>query len=350
VTAVVTALVIALVALPLLSYVVDVGRLFEQRRQLQNGADAAALAVAVDYLRSRTGPGGYSEATATTTAAGLAASNYRNSPGPDAKVYGTPWRTVGPPRAGNGYEPPDRTSSSPPYVQVHVSAPNADRGFLFSFGGATVSATARATWGGLKGAATLPITLSICEWNTSTSGGTRYAPAPPYPPNPDPALEGTVALQSSSGTGCNRGPANQFVPGGFGWLDGGGTCTVTSAADGTVQGSTGSSELSNCRKLLDQVIAAKQVVFLPVFDAVSGTGSNARFHIAGYAAVVFTGYSVPGKDSTSWLTGRGKKDCPNTSSGTQGSCFYTLFTEALAPAGSELVDTELGVSVVRVVR
>jgi hypothetical protein len=265
-------------------------------------------------------------------------------------VYGSPWGTSGAaPR--NAYDPPAATYSA--YVEVRTSTRTAGGNllpFFFSSGGATISAVGRASWGGLGSYATFPITMSICEWNATTSGGTSYAPAPPYPPNPATSLEDTVNLQNSSGTGCNRGPANQFAPGGFGWLDGGASCQVTSTADGWIQGSTGSSELNNCRALLDQVIANRQTVFLPVFDAVTGTGSNAQFHIVGYAAVVFTGYTLPGKDNKSWLTGRGKKDCPSQGSGTQGSCLYTLFTRALAPQAGQLGGSDFGVTAVRLVR
>ena len=349
VAAVLGVTVIGLVSLAILSLVVDVGRMFEERRQLQNGADAAATAVARDYLAARRQGQTYAAAAAETTAQDLADRNSRDGAS-DVFVYGTPWGTTGP-TARNAYDPPAATYAG--YVEVRTktrTTSGAVLPFFFSSGGATVSAVGRASWGGLASYATFPITMSICEWNAATNNGTRYAPTPPYPPNPAASLEGTVNLQDSKSTGCNRGPANQFVPGGFGWLDGGGDCEVSSDAGGWVQGSTGSSELSDCRDLLDDVIADRTPVFLPVFDDLTGTGSNARFHIVGYAAVVFTGYSLPGKDIKSWLTGRGKTDCPKSGPSTQGSCLYTLFTRALAPQDGNLGGPDFGATAVRLVR
>ncbi len=350
VAAVLGVTVIGLVSLAVLSLVVDVGRMFEERRQLQNGADAAAIAVARDYLAASQRNQPYSSGSAASTAEDLADRNARDGVSSVSGVYGTPWGTTGPaPR--NAYDPPAATYGK--YVEVRTQTQTTGGAvlpFFFSSGGATVSAVGRASWGGLAGYSGFPITMSICEWNAATGNGTTYAPAPPYPPSPSPSVEGAVNLQNSKGTGCNRGPANQFVPGGFGWLDGGGDCEATTDAGGWVQGSTGSSELNSCRTLLQQVVRDRTPVFLPVFDQVTGTGNNAAFHVVGYAAVVFTGYSLPGQDSTSWLTGRGKKDCPNQGPSTQGSCLFTLFTRALAPQDAALGNSDFGATAVRLVR
>jgi Flp pilus assembly protein TadG len=367
VAAVLTVTVVGLVSLVLLSLVVDVGQMYEERRQLQNGADAAAVAVAADYLAARRQGQTYQNSTATSTAADLADRNARDGTASVSGVYGTPWGTTGPAQR-NAYDPPAATYGK--YVEVRTRTQAAGGGnllpFSFSSGGATISAVGRASWGGLGSYASFPITMSICEWDAATSSGTRYAPAPPYPPNPASALEDTVELQSAAGTGCNRGPANQFAPGGFGWLDGGGDCEVASIANGWVQGSTGSSELNGCRDLLDQIITNRRTVFLPVFDQVTGTGSSARYHVVGYAAVVFTGYSLPGHDVDSWLTARGKKDCPTAggssgngngngkggggSGGNQGNCLFALFTQALAPQDGQVGGSDFGVTTVRLVR
>jgi len=62
------AIIVAIVMVVLLgmaTLVVDVGRLYVERRQLQNGADAAALAVAVDCAHGSCAGSGSAMGTAT---------------------------------------------------------------------------------------------------------------------------------------------------------------------------------------------------------------------------------------------------------------------------------------------
>jgi len=362
--AVVTAVVLAFLSLAMLGLVIDVAQAFEERRQLQNGADAAAMAVAAAYLDSG---GSLTPSEARNIARDLATRNARDGAG---AVYGIYGRDAGDPlfdgavgpTLSPGYDPP--VADYPSYVEVRTETETAEGGsvlpFLFSGEQGAVTAVGRASWGPVGRLRGLPVTMSICEWAAATSDGTLYAAPPPYPPDPDASLEATVHLQDSSGTGCDRGPANQFVPGGFGWLEGGDDCEVTTDADGVAPGATGSSQLPDCRDVLDQMIHDREVVFVPVHDAVTEDGG---YHISGYAAFVITGYALPGLDTPSWLTGRGSKDCaapagtePPAAGGgggggnTQGQCLFGLFTEALAPSADGAGGVEFGATAVQLVR
>lgn len=303
---VISAVVFACLLMALAALVVDVGQMYDERRQLQNGSDESATAIAHKFAEQKFSLVGIdpvaiarsqsSKNAVDGVADVLSVKIVRNG----STVFSSGNTTS----TGSVYDcqPTNLTN----YVEVRNKTESGGLKYFFSPGEATISSCARASWEGLGGAATIPITMSICEWDKATNNGSLYASPPPYPPNPATSLEQIVSLQNSNGTGCNRGPANQFVPGGFGWLDGD-KCIVEAEAGDWMPGSSGSSELSPCRAFLVSHIG--EVVYIPVHDEVTGTGSNASYHIAGYAAFVLNGMYLPGLNSPSWLTSRGKKDC-----------------------------------------
>ena len=190
--------------------------MYEERRQLQNGADAAAVAVAAGYLAARSKGQGYGLRMPHSTAQDLAD---HERPRREQLDLGRVRHAVGDgrPRAAQRLRPAGR------HVPDVRRGPHRDAdgereppAVLLLVGRHDDLGRRPSELGKPGSYATFPITMSICEWNATTSNGTRYAPPPPYPPNPAASLEDTVNLQNSSGTGCNRGPADQFAPGGFG--------------------------------------------------------------------------------------------------------------------------------------
>ncbi|MGI9610573.1 MAG: pilus assembly protein TadG-related protein [Acidimicrobiia bacterium] len=140
---------ISLVALlALTAFAIDFGRMWEERRQLQNGADAAALAIAEDCARNLCG-GLYDEyAVAEIYVDDNARDNAANAWLIDL----------------------DLTAQT---VTVHnrTEDPGGDHKFDMLFAGAvgfdgfTVGAKATVAWGGLATpVATIPIIISECEW------------------------------------------------------------------------------------------------------------------------------------------------------------------------------------------
>src|SRR5687767_11837374 len=83
--AVVTAVVMAFLCLSMLGLVIDVAQTFEERRQLQNGADAAAMAVAAAYLDSG---GSLTPSEARAIARDLATRNAGDGAGAVYGIYG----------------------------------------------------------------------------------------------------------------------------------------------------------------------------------------------------------------------------------------------------------------------
>ena len=63
-----------------------------------------------------------------------------------------------------------------------------------TFDGTQVGACARASWEPAEEVTVLAMTISTCEFDTATNSGTDFAAPPPYPPNPSPSDEYTIAF------------------------------------------------------------------------------------------------------------------------------------------------------------
>jgi hypothetical protein len=329
--------------------VVDVGRLYAEREQLQSGADAGAWAVAEACVLDPAGcadQGALADDYADRTAADGAAEV--------TAVCGTgPGLPACPPPAGNRTDclgvPP-----AGPYVEVRTATELADGSSLLppafaravagdEYAGSQVAACARAAWGPPRRAAGLALTFSVCEWNNLTDGGTTVWPADEVPP---PSAERVVFLKDNTTATCGAGPAGWDAPGGFGWLDDpDSTCTTTVEADGTYGGNTGNSLSQPCRTEMDELWAGRGATVIPVYDGIQEQGAGTEYHLAGFAAFVVTGYDLSGAGRTSWLSGRNR--C-----GDSGSlrCVYGYFSRALvADVGGIAEGPDLGVAVVSMV-
>jgi putative Flp pilus-assembly TadE/G-like protein len=248
--------------------VVDVGRLYAEREQLQSGADAAALAVAQMCA-----------ATPTSCASGAnqLAGRYANDNAKDSAS------SVAPP-CGRG---PGLTACPPPqaglktcigsapgtgsYVEVRTSTRMSNGSTLLppsfaqamlnnsAYQGHTVAACARAAWGPPSGAAGPAFTFSQCEWNIATNNRVSFEPAPAYGPA---SPLGQIALNMHDNKGnpsCPAGPSVWDRPGGFGWLDENvGACQTSIAINGTYGGDTGNSVSGGCKTMLPTWRANRQ--------------------------------------------------------------------------------------------
>ena len=355
------AVLVAIVLVAMLgvaALVVDVGLLYAERRQLQNGADAAALAVAYDCP----GAGGCDSSTSASGTAG----RHANANANDAATEVTDVCGTAPglqPCAGSSAAwdcPPPGSSPAPSarYVQVRTATrtgsgsslvPNALEAVVNpGYAGSTVRACARAAYGPAQTAkASLALTISACEWDAATAGGTSYAPPPPYPPNPAATYEKKIFLHTTTGadaTDCPAGPSGSDLPGGFGWLeDPNGNCTTVVDVDGTYQDKTGVGTPKDCKIPMDAASSypVQNVLYIPVYDEVTGTGGNGTYGLKGFAAFVLTGYSLPGGKKNSWLTGQ---PCGKGSD----MCISGFFTEQLQPTSGVIGSgPSMGVNVVQ---
>jgi len=300
------AVVLSLLMVPLLGFAaiaVDVGALYAERARLQVAADAAALAVAQDCARGVCGD-------MVATAAAMVAANDT-----DAAAA------------------PPVLSSNPTRVTVSGSTP-VDHWFAPVIGhdSTAVSASATVAWGGpQQGTAVLPLTFSWCEFEQQTGGGA-----------PSGSTVRTIHFTKTSDTvGCT-GPSNNIVPGGFAYLDTpSGRCEAASSRNTRSYSSTGNTPPNTCSPTYISSWVGRTVL-LPLFDTSGASGSNAWYHVFGYAAFRITGFHFGGQFSTSPKPCSGNERCV--------SGYFTRFVE-LSDAFSFSPDAPaLGASVLRLVR
>ncbi len=243
----------------MMGYVIDLGIIRQEKAELQNGADAAALALAQDC------------AVGLCTSLTAKAEVYADANGKDgaASVTGV---TV----SGSQVKVDTRTETS--------GGASLPLQFIKYVGGpatATVNATATASWAAPGGATTLPLTISYCEWKNLTGTGATYPTSsawiyfhnPKNNPNQNPPI-------------CPGGPAGQNVPGGFGWLDtiSNSVCTTSVVAGSNVSSAPGNSPPNlNNSGCLPASFLSPNTVTMSVFDSASGSGQNGSYHLYGLA-------------------------------------------------------------------
>ncbi len=339
---------------------VDVGELHAEGRQLQNGAENAALDVAATCVISTTG----CDTAAATPMTNSNANDGTSSPylvcgtGPNLSACPS-----APQRPRFDCRPP---SGSAPYAEVRTSTRRPDGGQVLpgwfirlvnpDYTGTTVTACARASYGAPTGLTSqVPLVISYCDWRALT-GAAGLSDPPPYPPFPphsgwfhpttNPGSE-HIRVWSKTNTdlaGSCTGPAGQAVPGGFGWvdtsedLDGSSSgCEATTDTSGNVSSDPGASGPTDC---LAPYLG--KLIYVPVYDESAGTGTDATFHIMGYAAFYLTGYSFPG--SSGYVAPLSSRPCKPA----EGNCISGFFTAALAPAdGGEIGGSSMGVTIIR---
>jgi hypothetical protein len=295
-----SAIFIALVVTILFGFTalaLDVGNMLQERRQLQNGADAAALAVAKDCTTTSTcGP-------FTGTADSYADQNASDGQSNIDEVCGS-----GPGLPGCA-GPPALPTGATGYVRVKTSTnepSNSDNPdqiphhfapvLSTALVGKTVHGAAVAAWGAPASADVLPLAMSSCEFNDATANGTTYA----TPTGGSPPYSGTQEVIKFHGDGgtptCPAGPAGKNIPGGWGYLETSSGCGLDVDAGGWIDGETGNdSPKSPCTPSM----FLDKVVLVPIWDDVVGPGNNERYHIKGFAAFYITGLRLGGNGS-SW--------------------------------------------------
>lgn len=260
----------ALVAVIIAALVVDVGAMQDERRQLQNGADAAALAVAQAC-----------GATGTCPAAGTRMSVAQSL------------------ADGNALD----ATSTVEYVQVDEAlkkvtvrlstrARDGKTVLPYFFGqaftgsdGKTLHAKATATWAGLKRATVIPLTISLCEFNKATLTNTVFNVQ-------------TKIVFHKDATSCASGTSGTDLPGGYGWVadnhDGNpDDCDVTPTIGDLLQDDTGLPGTPHSCNLTS--LLGKDVL-VPIYNGLTGTGTNGVYRIYGFGQFHLTGYFFANSD------------------------------------------------------
>lgn len=343
------------VLLGMAALVVDVGRLYVERAELQNGADAGALAVAKSCA--------VGETCAPDIADEYADRNAKDGSSAVDLVCGNgDGLSSCPGSSGSLTECPVETPEGD-YAEVRTSTLDGGDPLLRptfaqalagdeDYDGTTVAACARASWGAPLTAQTVALTISLCEWWVATGGTAdgpaaepEYAPAPPYPPNPDVGFDRVLKLHTTEkkDTTCPGGPAGSDGPGMFGWVSGDGECTVD-IEDDWYGADTGTNFPSDCEQVLAEAWENKTPIFVPVYDDTDSlTGKNGNYHLEGFAAFVVTGYHLTGdpkRDRSDWLNS--DNDCKGSN-----RCINGFFTKALVPTVGTTGGPDMGATIIQ---
>jgi len=259
--------IFTLVMVGMAALVVDVGALLDERRQLQNGADAGALAVAQSCALG---------SCQASLADGLAnANSHDNDSAVDSVSY-------------------------PAARQVRVTTSTRGGGtsiLPYSFAqamtgtkGQTVRAAATATWGPVGRATAIRLAMSQCDVERL-------------------GISTVVSVIQFHGSAICAG-AGHDSSGAFGWLDpdgSGNTCELTVSVNKTATADPGTSGPTSC---LDPYLGKE--ILLPVFDdvvGITGTGTNAVYQIKGFTRFHLTAYRFAGKKSVPPPPCVGSLDC-----------------------------------------
>jgi hypothetical protein len=269
--------IVAILLVTLLGFVaiaVDVGVIYSERAQLQNGADASAIALAQKCARNAADP---VCSTTSTLATSLANQNALDGM---SKVHTIEL---------------DKTARK---VSVTTSAKEAggtDNSVSLFFADVLgvptkeVGARASAVWGSPKaGRTAFPLAFSICQVKDNVGA----------------ALQLLQEHGKNANADCNYGPSGAAVQGGFGWLvQDAGACGGTVDLAVSEGGSDpGNNAPGNCNTELNRwasdITAGRDViVLLPVFNKVTGTGAGAVYGLVSFAAFKVTGWKFSGDSS-----------------------------------------------------
>mgnify|MGYP001095823679 CR=1 FL=1 len=312
-TVMVAVLMVALLGCAAL--VVDVGAMYAEKAQLQNGADATALAIADQCANG----------TPCTTAMS----------DPDNLLAGA--------NANDGssgtFSVTQPTGSS---VRVETNAQAAGStadSFTLFFArvlgqeSSVIHASAVASWGPPSGATTLPWTISQCVFEKylspsqlselNSTGGFTGDPIPTH-----------ILLRYDENTpdypGCV--PQNGYAEGGFGWLDRDTGCTADiDISQSEIGNDPGNDFPSECTSIIPTL--KNEPILLPIFSTATGTGQHATYGLVGFIAFQVTGYKFGGGPSLTSLD-PAAPSCNGNCRGIQG--FFTRYVsleEGLSTTG-----------------
>ncbi|WP_371745909.1 pilus assembly protein TadG-related protein [Arthrobacter oryzae] len=268
------AVIVALLMVVLLGFTalaVDVGALYSERAQLQNGADASALGIAQKCARNLSDP--------QCSSSSPLASSFANQNALDGMsnvqsiTLDTAIRKV-----------TVRTSAR----ETGGAADSVSLYFARALGitNAEVGARSSAVWGSPKaGRTAFPLAFSICQVKDK--------------------IGGTLQLLQDKGKNnnadCLYGPSGAAVEGGFGWLVQdpgvcGGTIDLALSEGGSDPGNNAPGNCSGTlQKWGDEITAGRDVtVLLPIFNTTSGTGNGASYGMVAFAAFKVVGWKFSG--------------------------------------------------------
>lgn len=306
---------LCLVVLVLIAaWVIDGSALYQERAELQHGADAAALAIARDCVEGACG-------AVYVTAEQFVDANANDG---DSRVPAGGITFPG----TNTVQVLVVTADAGANIDGDVNTVDYTFARVAGLDGKQVSATAVASWGSVGSGSSIPLTFSLCEFNDATNNGTTYASGPPFS-GPPRIIKFHDGSPQDPTVPCPAGPAGQDIPGGFGWLDIDNPCEAIISAGQTVGANPGNGNPNNSsidcepEDFLGPNLTG-HTVMIPIYDDVTGTGQPASYHLAGFAGFHITGIRFPGGQS--WRVNMTTQECTNSQ-----SCIKGYFTEFVFP-------------------
>lgn len=250
----------------------DVGMLYAERAQLQNGADAAALGVAQKCASN--------EADPQCTGTSALAAELLNKNALDGLSNVKSLTVDKPNRRVTAVGGAQETGKPANQVSLFLSG-------VFGTTSTEVNAKTTVEWGSpSKGTTPFPLAISVCQVQGMVDGAAQL-------------------LRSHSDTTADdcrpTGPSGALVPGGFGWIvqDPGVCGGYIDVALNKGGSDTGNNGPVNCDAVLNgwaaELTAGRDVVvLLPVFLSVTGTGSGASYDVESFAAFKVKGWKFSG--------------------------------------------------------
>lgn len=269
------AVIVAILLVVLLGFAalaVDMGLLYSEKAQLQNGADAGALSIAQACAKDTADP----KCSGTSSLAKDLAN--KNSLDGLSNVQSIDLSV---------------TTRKVTVTADPLEAGRADHRVSLYFAGAvgmpasSVVAKSTVVWGSpSKGTTPFPLTISKCQVTTLLIDGSRQL---------------IQSHGSNANDDCPTTPSGGDTPGGFGWLlqEASKCGAYIDLAVNESGADTGNDGPTNCDEVLNEwaadITAGKEViVLLPVFNSVTGTGSGASYDVNAFAAFKVEGWKFGG--------------------------------------------------------
>jgi hypothetical protein len=311
-----TAVIVGILLVPLtgcLAIALDVGALYVERGQLQNGADAAALAIAQE----------------------CAEDGKCDSPISLAATFSDANANDG---AANNFEPTFPNDHTVTVTTSTLEASSGDSALhhpfaaLIGIESTTVFADATAEWGPPQSSiVVLPLAMSYCEF--MASGG--------------PTVELLMLIRYDTNVTC-KGPDGHPIPGGFGWLDrpGNGCEAYIDLENGTADSEPGNSYPGACDSTMSDLKGT--VILVPIFDgAVNEKGVVKTYSLSGFAAFMITGWKFSGAGYPQVSTDPAAPKCTGNCRGIQG--YFTEWVSLEDAGNAEIGGPNFGATIVRLI-
>ncbi len=317
------ATIFVVIALPVLilfaALVLDGGRAFIARRETQNSADAAALAMATDCAMGL---------PTCVSGADTTAGNYKRTTTQRSSI--TDENVVA------GY-PNTYCDTAAGLCKATMQQ---TIGFLFAPGGGTVTRTGIAKWGGIRAASVpSPFTIAACEFSLDMLPATADVEFFFDDPNPHDGCSSPTggfsllaATRDAQGDECITTPVQE---GPEEWVIAG-------------RGGTPHHKIADCLdKILDQPNPADRTILIPIYndDLCAGRCSgNGDYPIMAYAMVLLKGYQLhpptqltrlpagsPPAPSTDWCMKVLDPEAEAEAEEEQSACIIGDFVERILP-------------------